>query len=426
MAIELSASNLDLRGIVRPGDHVFLGQGTAEPLTLSETLVRQRAELGPLALFLGVVYSDTLQAEHADFLSFSSYGAFGTAQRLAKAGLLDVLPCHYSHLPELLRRRELRCDVVCLQLSAVDSTGAFSLGVANDYMLEAARQARVVIAEVNEQAPWTYGSDQLASTPIHYLVRTSRPLLEVKTQPLGEIEHRIGAHAAPYISDGAVLETGIGAIPDAILAALRGHRDLGVHSGMLGDSIIDLIEAGVVTNRLKPIDTGISVCGLLLGTQRLYRYAHQNPGIRLSPSWFTHRAAVMANFQKFVAINSALEVDISGQVNAEVTNGRYVGAIGGQGDFVRAANASPQGRSIIALPSTAKGGSISRIVVRFADGVTTTPRSDADLVVTEWGVAELRGQALAERARRMIAIAHPAFREQLERDFHALSRKSAA
>jgi acetyl-CoA hydrolase len=426
MTIELSASSLDFRSIVRPGDHVFWSQGTAEPLTLSETLIRQRADLGPLELFLGVAYSNTLQPEHTDHLKVSSYGAIGNNQRLAKAGLLHVLPCHYSQLPILLSRRELRCDVAFLQLSAPDGSGAYSLGVGNDYMLEAARQARVVIAEVNERAPWTFGSEQLKGTRIDYIVHSSRALLEVKANPPGEVESRIGVCAATYIPDGAVIETGIGAIPDAVLAALADHRDLGVHTGMMGDSMLDLIEAGIVTNRHKSIDTGKSVSGVLFGTQRLYNYAHRNQQIRLCPTSYTHNPAVLAQLHNLVAINSALEVDLSGQVNAEVGSGAYVGAIGGQVDFVRAANSATLGRSIIALPSTAKDDTISRIVVRLTCGVTTTPRSDADLVITEWGAAELRGQTIPERARRLIAVAHPKFREQLERDAYGLMRNNIA
>jgi acetyl-CoA hydrolase len=424
MTIELQANDVDLKGIVRAGDAVFWGQGTSEPLTLSEALVMQRATLGPLSIFLGASFSSTLSPEHADFLSFSSYGSIGSNQRLSKAGVLRVLPCHYSQIPELISRGELRCDVAFLQLSAPCETGEYSLGVGNDYMIDAARRARVVIAEINEQAPWTHGSEQLAGTRIDYLVRTSRPVLELKAQPIGETERQIAFHAAPYITDGAVLETGIGAIPDAILSALHAHRDLGVHTGMIGDGIIDLMEAGVVTNLRKPIDHGVTVTGVMFGSERLFRFAHKNPAIRLSPARYTHSPAVMARFDNLVAINSAVEVDLTGQVNAEVSDSAYIGAVGGQVDFVRAATNSIHGRSIIALPSTAKSGTRSRIVTRLTGGVTTTPRSDADVIVTEWGAAELRGRTIPERVRLLIEIAHPEFREQLEREAHDLLRKN--
>ncbi|MBN9462085.1 MAG: acetyl-CoA hydrolase/transferase family protein [Burkholderiales bacterium] len=424
MTRELGAADLDLKGIIRPGDRVFWGQAAAEPLTLSAAIVAQRAELGPLEIFLGLGYAGTLRPEHADHLRFIGYGALGDHQALAKAGLLQILPCHYSQLSRLLRRRELRCDVACLHLSPPNADGECSLGAGNDYMLEAARQARVVIAEINDQAPWTYGSQALADLRIDYLVRTSRLLPEVTVPPPGEIEQRIGRHAASFVEDGAVLQTGIGSIPDAVLAALAGHHELGAHTGLMGDGMLALIEAGVITNARKPIDAGITISGLLAGSSRLYRCAHENAALHLCPSWYTHDAGVLARFDNLVAINSALEVDLTGQVNAEVGNGIYLGAVGGQLDFVRAANAGERGCSIIALPSTAKDGAISRIVARNA-GITTTPRSDADLVVTEWGAARLRGRTIPQRVRAMIAIADPAFREQLERDAHRLVRMSA-
>lgn len=424
MTIELQAKDLDLKGIVRAGDSVFWGQGTSEPLTLSEALVCQRADLGQINVFLGASFSNTLQPEHADFLSFTSYGAIGTNQRLSKAGVLRILPCHYSQIPRLIARDELRCDIAFVQFSPPNATGKCSHGVGIDYMLDAARSARVVIAEVNDQAPWTYSSESLNEARIDYVVHTSRPVVALSAGVVGEVERQIALHTAAYIPDGAVLETGIGTVPDAILSALHGHRDLGVHTGTIGDSIIALMDSGAVTNLRKPIDIGISVTGVLFGSERLFSFAHENKAIRLSPVRYTHSASVMAHFDNLFAINSAVEVDLTGQVNAEVSDSAYIGAVGGQVDFVRAAANSASGRSIIALPSTAQSGARSRIVARLSGGVTTTPRSDADIVVTEWGAAELRGQTIPERVRRMTAIAHPSFREQLEREAHGLVRKN--
>jgi acetyl-CoA hydrolase len=376
-----------------------------------------------MKVFLGPVFSSTWQAEHADFFDFISYGALGANQRLAKAGLLQVVPSHMSQLPGLIECGTLAADVVLIQLSAPNADGEYSFGLANDYLVDAMRRARVVIAEINDQVPWTHGSEMLSQLRIDCVVRTSRPLLELKSPPIGETERRIGAHAAPFIGDGAVLETGIGAIPDAILSALYDRRDLGVHSGMIGDSMAALIEAGVATNARKTIDRGVSVAGVLFGTRKLYEFARANPQLRLCPVRHTHDVQTMGSLDNFTAINSAIEVDITGQVNAEMVGHDYIGAIGGQVDFIRGAWRSRGGRSIIALPATAKGDTLSRVVDRFAAGVTTTPRSDADIVVTEWGAAELRGQTLAERMRRMIAIAHPDFRESLERAAHTQLRR---
>ena len=417
---ELTVATLDLGRLIRPGDHIVIGQGTAEPQTLTAALVEQRARIGGARLFLGPVFSSTWQPAHADHLSFSSYGGFGSNQHLARAGVLDIVPSHVSQLPHLLRSGVLRCDVVLVQLSPPDAAGRHSFGIAHDYLIDAMRCARVVIAEINDRVPWTFGAEVPRDVRIDYVVRSSRPPLELAPARLGDVERRIAGHAAALIEEGAVLQTGIGAIPDAILSALAGHRDLGVHSGMIGDGIVELIERGVVNGARKNIDRGLAVAGVLFATERTYRFADRNPQLLLRPVTHTHNVAVMAQLDRFVAINSAIEVDISGQVNAELANGDYIGAVGGQLDFVRGALQSRGGRSIIALPATAKAGTVSRIVARIDSAVVTTPRSDADLIVTEFGVADLRGQSLAERARRLVAIAHPDFREQLARAAHLL------
>lgn len=411
--------SIDLSRYIQPGDAILWNQGTAEPLTLTEALVQQRAVLKGCSVFLGLTNSLTLQPEHVDHLSFVSYCGLAQNRRLLQAGVLDVIPCHCSQLPTLISSGIIPCDVVFLHLSARGPNGKRSLGIANDYLLPATRRARVVIAEINDQMPWTYGSRELDDVRIDFLVRSSRPLLEVAPGKVGEIERRIALHATEFIEDGAVLEIGIGAIPDAILASLSDRRDLGIHSGMLGDSVIDLIESGSVTNARKAIDRGLTTTAILLGTQRLYRFFDRNATFNLQPFTYTHAISTLAKLDRFTAINSAIEVDITGQINAEMVNGKYVGAVGGQVDFIRGAHAAKNGRSIIALPSTAQGGTVSRIVLTLRDGAITTPRSDADIFVTEWGAAQLRGQPLKERVRRMIAIAHPDHREQLEREsFH--------
>ncbi|NYT86724.1 acetyl-CoA hydrolase/transferase family protein [Pollutimonas harenae] len=408
--------SIDLSRYIRPGDTIWWNQGTAEPLRLTESLVRQRAEIGPCRAFLGVTSSTTLQAEHADFLSLLSYCGLGQNQRLMDAGMLDVIPCHYSQLPFMLDSGALPCDVLFLQVSPPGPDGKPSLGTAHDYLLCAARRARVVIAEINEQMPWTHGSPGVEDIRFDAIVHSNRPLLTASLPTIGDIERRIAAHVAEFINDGSVLEMGIGAVPDAIMGLLQDRRDLGIHSGMLGDSVVDLIEAGAVTNARKSIDRGVTTVGILLGTQRLYEFARSNFSLNFQPSTYTHAHSVLASINNFIAINSAIEVDLTGQINAEVLNGRYIGAIGGQTDFMRGAQAAKNGHSIIALPSSTRDGRISRIVSRLADGVVTTPRSESDIFVTEWGAAQLRGQPLQERMRRMIAIAHPDHREQLERE----------
>ena len=277
------------------------------------------------------------------------------------------------------------------------------------------RRSRTVIAEINAQMPWTHGSAAPSDLRIDRIVECDQAPVELQPVPIGEAERRIGEFVASLIPDRATIQIGIGAIPDAILAALGGHRELGIHSGMIGDDVVDLIEAAVVTNAYKSFDRGVTVANCLFGTRKLERFS---PSAIPQSAWCQYRIRTalptLARLAVFRAVNSALEVDLSGQMNAEQVNGRYVGTVGGQPDFVRGALAAPGGRSIIALPSTANGGATSRIVAALS-GPVTSPRCDADVVVTDWGIAELRGNTLRERADAMIAIADPKFREQLER-----------
>lgn len=419
----LPADSLDLAALVRPGETVVVPQGTAEPLALTEALVRQRHAIGGLRAFLGAVFSRTFPPGCTDAIGFSGYGAIGGAAPLARAGRLDPVPAQYSRLPGLFADGTLPADVVLLQLAPGRGPGdPPCIALSHDYIVAAARRARLVIAEINAQAPWSHGAELPADIRIDVLVEASHLPVELAPARIGEVEQRIAALVAARVPDAAVLETGIGAVPDAILSALSGHRDLGIHSGMIGDRFAELIAAGVVTNARKPFDAGVTVAGSLFGTARLFAFADRNPSIRLSPPAVTHGIGVMARIPNFTAINSAIEVDLSGQVNGEVAGDAYVGAVGGQVDFVRGALAAEDGRSVIALPSTARDGTVSRIVPDLAGRPVTCLRSDADLVVTEWGIAELRGRGLAERARRMIAIADPAFREELARAAHAVIR----
>ncbi len=419
MTKEISATDLDLARHVRPGDTVIIGQGCAEALSLSEALLGARAAIGRCRVFLGPAFAASFRPEHGDHLAFMGYAASGSNQALARAGLLDIVPCHYSELPALFREGRQPADVVLLQaVEAAD--GRLFLGMANDHQIDAARRARLVIAEINDRVPETPGSELPADIRIDLMLRSSRPPAMLAPSALGETEAAIARRVASLVPDGATIELGIGALPDAILATLTGHRDLGIHSGMLGDGVVTLAQSGALTNARKPIDRGITIGGLLFGTERLFDFAHRNPALRLMPPAYTHGHQVLRQLPDFIAINSAIEADLTGQVNGESLGGAYLGAVGGQVDFLRGALAAPRGRSIIALPATARGGSVSRIVARLGDGAVTSLRSDMDAIVTEHGAAELRGLSLAQRVRRMIAIAAPRFREELERAAHPL------
>ena len=244
----------------------------------------------------------------------------------------------------------------------------------------------------------------------------SRPLVHLPVREADAADREIARRVASLVENGVVLQLGIGLLPDAVLAILRGHSNLGIHSGVIGDGVVDLVERGVITNATKPVDTGITVNGGLFGSERLYRYAHQNPQLRVDPVTYTHSPEVLRHFDSFVTINSAVEVDLTGQVNGEVSAAGYLCTVGGQTDFARAALLSPRGRSIIALPSQTGSRMIARIVSRLAGGVVSAARADTDIVVTENGFAHLRGQPLRERVQRMIAIAHPDDQEALERE----------
>jgi len=409
--IELNA--LDFAGIVRPGDGVMWGQGSAEPLPLTEALLAQRHAIGRFSVFLGVTFSDTLKEEHADCIDFSAYCGTGGNRVLAKAGKLDILPCHYSELPGLIAGGQLKADVLLLQLAPPNARGEYSLSLAHEYLLPAIASARIIVAEVNEQAPWTYGERSLREEDLDVIVHSSHLPIQFANPAPGAAELEIARRIAGLIEDGATLQFGLGALPETILARLADRRELGVHSGAIGDQVAALMQAGVITNARKSIDRGCTVAGVMFGSQRLHAYAHDNPQIQFRSCAYTHGADVLAQIERFVALNSAVEVDLTGQINAEVAAGVYVGAVGGAGDFLRAAQRSKGGLPIVALPATA--GRHSRIVARLS-GPVSTPRSDAGIIVTEYGVADLRGLSLAERARRMLAIAHPDQREQLERE----------
>jgi len=415
-----------LQQLIRPGDTLWWGQATAEPLTLTRAVVQHRHALtqgGRLGVFVGMGVSDTLAPDQADVIDFFGYAAGGPHRKLADAGVLDILPSHYSHLPGLIGAGVLPADVVLLQVSPPDEQGRYSLGLVQEYLPMALQKARVVIGEVNSAIPWTHGSVHLKASDFALLIAAEHAPLDQPRAAIGAVEQAIARHIAGLIEDGATLQLGVGNLPEAVLAALHGHRDLGLHSGAVGDGIAALAEAGVLTNAKKSIDPGVGVGGILMGGERLRRWAHRNPQIELRATEYTHHPEVLAASHRLAAINAAIEVDLTGQINAEVAAGCYVGAVGGAMDFLRGAARSRGGLPIVALPATAKGA--SRIVAQLS-GPVSTPRADAGLIVTEHGVADLRGQTLSRRVRRLIDIAAPEHREGLERQAHALLRRCGA
>jgi acetyl-CoA hydrolase len=410
---ELAPGAIDLAAYIRPGDTVVIGQASAEPTTLTRALVAQAASLGNITVFVGATFSDTFGAGAPASLAFKSYGGIARNAVLAKVGRLAIVPCHYSQIPALFESGRLTADVVLMQAAPPRHGRGLSCGAVRDaYLVAAARQARAVLVEINDNAPSIAGGELPADLRFDAFVRSSAPLVELAPARAGDTERQIAARVAALVPNGATLQLGIGALPDAILAALGSHRHLGLHSGMLTAAALPLIESGVVDNSQKIADRGVTVAGILVGDAALYQKLDGNPGFRLAEAAETHGIAALSRIPNFISLNSAIEVDITGQVNAEVAGGTYIGGFGGQLDFVRAAAASAGGLSVIALGSATRGEAASRIVASLSGPVTTTS-ADVDCIVTEWGVAHLKGATFAQRRARLAAIAHPKFRDAL-------------
>jgi 4-hydroxybutyrate CoA-transferase len=412
--VTVTPDDLDFAGLIRAGDTVGWAQATAEPVLLTRLLDRHAYRCPPFRLFFALTFASDFRADHPN-VTVTALGGGAAGRRFYAGGAGGVVPANISGLCELIAQGRPRIDVVLLQVAGPDEAGNYNAGVGIECLREMIAGARLVIAQVNPLLPWTSGDTLIEPGNIDIMVPATHPVLELPVRTIGPVERGISEHIARLVPDRATIELGIGAIPEAVTRALGSKSGLGIHSGTIGDGVAELIKAGAVDNRHKEIDDGFSVAVLLMGSRRLYDFADRNPAIAIRSPRHTHDALVLGNFRRFVAINAALEIDLTGQVNAETGDGRHIGVVGGQMDFVRAANRAPEGRSIIALASTSRDRKRSRIVARLADGVVTTPRADADCVVTEHGIAELKGLTLAERARALIAVAEPAFRAELER-----------
>ena len=383
----------------------------SEPQTVVEELVRQKSRLRGLELYVNIVGSPTLYSQKDNFRYFR-IRTFLSNPKLKEAmlyGDCDYIPLNVSEIPKKID--SMKIDVVFIQVSPPDDQGHLSLGISVDYIKSLVKNAEYVIAEVNDRMPRTHGDTKLTIEEIDCFVKTSRSLLSIPESGSSDIEKKIGENVATLIPDGATLQWGIGNIPNSILHSLKNKKDLGVHSGSISDPVIDLIESGVINNRKKSIKQHKIICTSLIGTEKLYDYANNNPLVEMHSVEFTHNGSIISQIEDFHSINSALEIDITGQINAESLKGVTIAGVGGQMDFIRGAKGSKGGKAIIALPSTAAGGTISRIKLSVS-GVTSL-KSEVDYIVTEYGIAELFGKTMKERAQEIIAIAHPKFREEL-------------
>lgn len=400
---------------VKSGDRVVIGHACGEPPTLVGALVDRAPELRNVEIFHMVAMGPAKYAQPGMEQSFRHNTIFvgATTRKAIEEKRGDFTPCFFSEAPRLFKNNILPVDVVLMQVTPPDENGFCSLGVSADYTLPAAECAKTVIAQVNSQMPWTSGA-RIAVEKITCIVEKDEPLIELKPPKIGEVESKIGENVASLIPDGATLQLGIGAIPDAVLLFLKDKKDLGIHSEMFSDGVVFLAETGVVTNKKKTINTGKFTATFLMGTRKLYDFVDHNPAVEMQPVDYVNDPNIIGQHENMISINSALQVDLMGQVNAEMIGSRQFSGIGGQVDFVRGASRSPGGKSIIALPSTAAGGKISRIACELDKGAAvSTSRNDVHYVVTEYGCADLRGKSLCQRAQALIAIAHPDFRAAL-------------
>jgi 4-hydroxybutyrate CoA-transferase len=413
----------DAVGRLSPGMKVLMAPGCGEPTALVEEILRQADRLAPLTLMGGLRLDGYpfADAAYAGKLRFATWHMSPRLSAAAARGDAEYVPARYfESVRTFAAGGAWAPDAVLLHVSPPDRAGYLSLGV-SVHPLPAARRAPLVIAQVNPRMPRTRGNAFLHRTQVDCWVDVDHPVRESPPAPAGPDEQRTASHVAGLVPDGATVQVGVGSIPQAVMEALRDRRDLAVHS-LLVDHMLPLIEAGVITNARKPVHRGRMDVGEIMGTGRLFAFCHENRLVNMEPSDFLHDPSLVAMLPDFVSINSALEVDLSGQVNAEAVGSTAWSGIGGQFDFVLGASRAPGGRAIIALPATGRRGTVSRIVPALGAGApVTTPRFLADYVVTEYGVARLGGQSIAGRARELIRIAHPAFREDLER---AVSRNT--
>ncbi|ACV33844.1 acetyl-CoA hydrolase/transferase C-terminal domain-containing protein [Accumulibacter sp.] len=409
-------SATDAMSLVENGDFICVPTGVGEPPALLTALSEQRqtfhgVTVGQILPLRKFGYIDPATVDHVHHLSFF-YG--GATRPGGQEGWIDYLPSYFSEMPSMIMNRQIRVDVVFSMASPMDEHGYFALSLGTDYTMAAVSMARAVILEVNPNVPFTNGNCHVHISHIAGLVESDEAVLEVGLPQIGPVQEAIGEYVTDIIDDGSTLQIGYGAIPDAVVMQLSHKHDLGIHTEMIGDGILKLLECGAVTNRKKNYLPGKMVATFALGSQKLYRFMHRNPMLEMHPVDYTNDPYLAARNDKLVSINATLQVDLLGQCCSESFGPQPYSGTGGQVDFVRAANRSRDGKSFIVLPSTAKGDSISRIVPALSPGAhVTTGKNDVNYVVTEYGLAELRGKTARQRAQALIGIAHPDFRGEL-------------
>ena len=404
---------------IHDGDTVVMSECAGVPREIIKTLAANRER------YNGVQIYHMLTLGEGECFTPECYGHFrhltnfvgANSRQAVWSGEGSFFPAFFKDIPSMLGN-EIPCDVAVLTVAPPDEEGYVSVGLSCDYAVAAAKKARVVIAECNPRIPYTAGGTRLHVSELTHIVAVDYNPPELQPAKIGEVEQAIGRNCASLIEDGATLQLGIGAIPDAVLAELKDKHDLGIHTDMFSDGVVDLVNAGVINGAKKTLHPGKLVATFLMGTRKLYDFVDKNPDVELYGVDYVNDPYVIAQNDNMVSINSCIEVDLQGQVASESMGLKQFSGTGGQVDYVRGAALSKGGKSIMAMPSTAAHGKVSRIVSRLAPGAAvTTSRNDVDYVVTEYGVARLRGKTMRERAQALIAIAHPDFRQQLQDEY---------
>jgi len=398
------------------GDKIFIGTGCAAPQALIEALTAETQNVDDASIFhlLTMGIAPYAQEKLHGRFRFNSFFISANVREAVQMGLGDYTPIFLSEIPRQFELGRIPLDVALIQTTPPNAEGMVSLGISVDIVKSAAENAKLLIAEVNPNMPWTSGNSQIPVDYIDYLVESDKPLLTYEPPKIDETIRAIGRNVATLIEDGSTIEVGIGAVPQSILEFLRDKKNLGIHTEMFTDSLIELIESGVINNSKKVIDQGKTVASFIMGSERVYKYVDKNPNIELHPSEYINDPFVIGQHPKMVAINVALEVDLTGQVCADSLGHKFYSGIGGQVDFIRGAARSNGGKPIIAMRSTAVNDTVSRIVPRLSEGAgVVTTRGDVHYVITEYGVADLHGKNIRERAMALISIAHPKFRKDL-------------
>lgn len=403
--------------IIKSGDSVYIHSAAATPQSLIKAMIQRADELRGVEIYHLHTEGDAsyTDAKYSESFHLNAMFLAPNARKAVEEGRADFIPCFLSEVPIMFRRGRIHLDVVLIQVSPPDKHGYCSLGVSVEATLAAIEVSHTVIAQINPQMPRTHGDGQIHISEISAYCICDEPIQEYEAHKLTEIERNIGQHVANIIEDRATLQMGIGAIPDAVLNYLGNHKDLGIHTEMFSDGILPLVESGVINGKYKVKHQGFIVTGFLLGTKKLYDFVDDNPMVRVKDIEYVNDSSVIKKNPKVTSINSAIEIDITGQVCADSIGTRIYSGVGGQMDFIRGASLSEGGKPIIALPSRTKKG-VSKIVpfLKQGAGVVTT-RAHVHYIATEYGVADLYAQTLRERAKRLIEISHPDDRETLAR-----------